>query len=145
MKAIDLLAERSYVLEAERNLPEAERTVFWIRGLPYDLYLKVQGAVTPTVKLPGKFIGRNADLNEATIELQPGFRQQLEFEILSWGLVRVDNLIGPDGRPLSYPGPNAPEQVKKDWLGRWLPPAVRTELANAITEGSTLTEEQEKN
>lgn len=144
MRVIDLLAERPYVLEAERNLPPQERTVFWIRGLPYDLYLKVQSAVSPTIRVPGKFMGK-ATLDEATIELQPGARQQLEFEILSAGLVRVENLIGPDGQPIAYPGPQAPDAVKKDWLARWLPPAVRTELANAITEGSTLSEETLKN
>lgn len=145
MRAIDLLAERPYVLEAERHLPPQERTVFWIRGLPYDLYLKVQSAVSPTIRVPGKLMGRGASVEEATIELQPGARAQLEFEILSAGLVRVENLIGPDGQPIAYPGPQAPEAVKKEWFARWLPPAVRTELANAITEGSTFTEEQAKN
>lgn len=144
MRAIDLLAERPYILEAERNLPKDQQTIFWIRGLPYDLYLKVQAAVTPVVKVPGGAVGR-ANMENAVIELQPGARAQLEFEILSAGLVRVENLIGPNGEPIHYPGPQAPEAVKKDWFARWLPPAVRTELANAITEGSTLTEEQAKN
>ncbi|MCX7844358.1 MAG: hypothetical protein N2507_03270 [Candidatus Bipolaricaulota bacterium] len=146
MRAIDLLAERPYVLEAERSLPPHERTVFWIKGLPYDLYLKVQSAVSPTIRVPGRFMGRAAaNLDEAMIELQPGARQQLEFEILSAGLVRVENLLGPDGQPITYPGPQAPEAVKKEWFARWLPPAVRTELVNAITEGSTFTEEMAKN
>lgn len=146
MKVVDLLAERKYVLEAERNLPAAEQTVFWIKGLRYDLYMKIQSELSPVIKMPGKALGKGqANMDESTVELQPGARQRLEFEILSEGLVRVEGLVGPGGEEIKYPGANAPDTVRKDWFARWLPPAVRTELANAITEGSTVDESVAKN
>jgi hypothetical protein len=84
-------------------------------------------------------------MDESTIELQPGARQRLEFEILSEGLVRVDGLKGPGGEDIKYPGFQSPDAVRKDWFARWLPPAVRTELSNAITEGSSVDEDVAKN
>lgn len=145
MKVVDLLADRPYVLEAERNIPTEDQTTFWIKGLPYDLYLKIQSELSPVIKLPGKALGKGqATMDEGTVELQPGARQRLEFEILSAGLVKVENLMGPGGE-VKYPGFQAPDNVRKDWYARWLPPAVRTEIANAITEGSTVGEEAAKN
>ena len=147
MKAVDLLSERPYILEAERSLPPEEQTVFWIRGLPYDTYLALQEKTAPVMRLPARALGRAKGLEdfEGEIVWQSGQRLRLEFEILSKGLVRVENLKTPDGRVIEYPGPSAPEHVKKEWLARWLPPAVRVELANAIVEGSVATEEEEKN
>lgn len=146
MKVVDLLADRKYVLESERNLDPTEQTVFWIRGLRYDLYMKIQSEISPVIKMPGKALGKGqANMDDSTIELQPGARQRLEFEILSEGLVRVEGLKGPGGEEIKYPGPQAPDTVRKDWFARWLPPAVRTELANAITEGSSVDEDVAKN
>jgi len=147
MKVRDLLREYPYILEAERNLPEGERTVFYLRGLPYDLQIRIQAQIQPVIRLPGSAFGRGeVTLTESEVELKPGARQELEFEILSHGLVRVENLINEEtGEPINYPGPNAPERVKKDWLARWLPAPVRTELSNAILEGAAVSEEERKN
>lgn len=147
MRVIDQLSERCYILESERNLPESEQTRFYIKGLPYDLFIRIQSEISPVIKLPGKALGGKAvDIEDSEVELRPGARQRLEFEILSAGLVRVENLINEvTGEEITYPGPRAPDNVKKDWFARWLPAAVRTELANAITEGSALTEEDQKN
>lgn len=147
MKVIDQLSERVYVLMSERNLPESEQTRFYIKGLPYDLFIRIQSEISPVIKVPGKALGGEAvDMKESEVELRPGARQRLEFEILSAGLVKVENLINEvTGEEIRYPGPRAPDNVKKDWFARWLPAAVRTELVNAITEGSSLSEEEQKN
>ena len=70
---------------------------------------------------------------------------KLEFDILANGLVRVENLKNAEtGEVITYPQ-GASENALKAWLARWLPPAVRTELANAIYEGSVWKEDELKN
>lgn len=145
MKAVDQLAERAYVLEEERELPQTEQTVFWLRGLPYDTYLTIQEKAAPTMRMPAKAIqkGKAEDV-ESEVEWKSGSRLKLEFDILSQGLVRIDNLVGPDG-PLDYPGINAKESAKKEFLSRWIPSSARIEIANAITEGSAMSEDEAGN
>ncbi len=148
MKAVDQLADRPYVLEEERELPEAEQTVFWLRGLPYDVYLAIQEKAAPTMRMPAKFYGKGKKSVEdldTEVEWKSGNRLRLEFEILSQGLVRVENLRAETGELLEYPGLTAKENAKKEWISRWLPPKARIEIANSITEGSEVTEDEEKN
>lgn len=145
MRAVDLLAERAYILGRERDLTESEQTKFYIKGLPYDLYQRLQDSLAPVIKMPGKAFGKKgaASMEDSMVEMQPGARQRLEFDILSAGLVKVENLLGPEGEMHYRSDMN--DAQRKDWFARWLPPDVRTELVNAITEGSRVSEEDEKN
>jgi len=149
MKVRDLLSEREYVFENERDLPIEQQTVWTIKGLPYDTQMKLQGRMEPTMKLPGRALGDKAKWQEAMadsdVEMKIGMgRDNLEFDILKEGLVDVRNLIDQAGNEVLYPK-TAGVDRKKEWFARWLPRDIRTELANAISEGTMLSEDDVKN
>lgn len=150
MRVIDRLGEFEYILEDERDIPKDERTIWILKGLSYSTQQNLEGRVQPVVKVPGAAIGGGKEVfqraildAEVTLNIGGGERE-LQFDILSEGLVDVRNLMGPEG-VVEYPGPNAPVSRKKDFFGRWIPSQVRIELSNAITSGSTLSEDESKN
>jgi len=152
MRVVDRLLAFQYVSKADREAPEEEQTVFTLRGLPYDLQQKLESRVQPKLSLPSTAVGegeaafKEAMRDQGKVEVEiSGGRTELQFDILSYGLVKIENLIGPDGTEVPYPGTNAPERQKKNFFAQWLPPELRTELANEIVERSTLTEDDVKN
>ena len=151
MRAIDRLAEFDYIVEDERGLPKEEQTVWRLRGLPYDLQVSLQSKIDPVMRLPGGALGKGKDawnkaMNESQVEMHlgAGGQKELEFKILSYGLIGVSNFLDENGNEVEYPK-DANDKNKKNWFARWLPREVRTEIANAITERSSMNEEEVKN
>jgi len=116
--------------------------------------------MSPTMKIPGSAIGKGEGawakaLENTDIEMNlSGGSASLQFDILNEGLVGFENLLDEDGdpivdpdtgKPLEFPAGMKSISKKKTWLARWLPRDVRVELANAITEGSVLDEDESKN
>ena len=160
MRTRDYLAERVYVLREDRDKPEKEQTQWILRGLPYDIQCSLQSQMSPTMKIPGSAIGKGEGawakaLENTDIEMNlSGGSASLQFDILNEGLVGFENLLDEDGdpivdpdtgKPLEFPAGMKSVPKKKTWFARWLPRDVRVELSNAITEGSVLDENQQKN
>ena len=150
MKVLDRLAEFEYVLKQDRDGPEEEKTVFLLRGLPFDVDVAIRRrAAKSKIEIPnaGKAMGKGEDAwnkameDSSMIMSVEGAQIELEFDILKVGVISVRNLIGAD----EYPGANASDVKKKDWFSRWLDPKFRTELSNAITEHSALSVDEQKN
>ena len=112
MRAIDRLSEFDFVIEDERGLSKEEQTVFRCRGLPYDLQVSLQSKIDPVMRLPGGALGKgknawNKAMNESQVEMHlgTGGQKELEFKILSYGLVDVSNLLDEDGNEIEYKSP----------------------------------------
>ena len=105
----------------------------------------------PVIKLPGSALGKGKEvwskaMEKSNIEMHLGTGGQvgLQFDILRHGLVGVKNFPDKDGNEVEYPA-NGSDKTKKNWFARYLSREVRQELANAITEGSILDEDEIKN
>jgi len=154
MKVRDRLAEFDYVLKDEQEADEAEQTHWTLRGLPFDMDVALRRrAAKSKLEIPGagKAMGKGQEAWTKAMESSSmildmeGGQIALEFDILKYGLMAVSNLIGPDGNEIEYPGSKASDSSKKNWFSQWLDPKFRTELANAITEHSALSEDDVKN
>jgi len=84
MRAMVLATEQKYICERERELPDAEQTVFWFMDL------------TPSEKahLQDMVVARE----ENGLKYYRGAEQSMR--ALHMGLVRVDGLTGADGKPV---------------------------------------------
>lgn len=150
MKVVDRLTDFDYVCEQDKELPVEEQTVWTLRGLSYDTQQELESRVSPQIQLPGSALGGeggfNSAIKDASVSVDiAGGRTELQFDILRQGLTNVQNLFDSEGNELKYPGSKAPINSLKSWLARWIPSPVRTELANVIIEGSSLTEDDVKN
>ena len=152
MKVINRLAEFEYVPMQDRELPEEEQTVFTIRGLPYDIQQSLESKISPKINMPGSALsggseeGFKSAFDDASVSVDvAGGRNELQFDILRNGVVSVQNLFDSEGNELKYPGPSAPVNSLKNWWASWFTSSVRVEIANAITAGSVITEDDVKN
>jgi len=148
MKARDLLAEFDYVLKSEQQLikdgklPEAEATKFVLCGLSYAAQKQLEKeAAAGKVRMPFKR-GEKDLPDEGMVEMDMK-ANSLEVQLLTlcWGLVRIENFDGAD----EYPGKDANTDKKRGWIIQWLPPEVRRELTNVLTEGASMSEDETKN
>lgn len=151
MRAINRLAEFDFIIENERGLPEDQQTVWKLQGLPYELQVSLQSKIDPVMRLPGGAIGKGKDTwnkamadSQVEMHLGTGGQKEIEFEILKHGLLSVSNFIDMDGNEVEYPR-TANDKNKKNWFAQYLPREIRTEIANAITERSSLSEDEQKN
>lgn len=151
MRVIDRLAKFEYIAESDRSLPKDEQTIFILKGLPYDTQQQLEARLSPQISIPGSAVGSGKEefqkaMSGSNVSVNiMGGRTELQFEILKHGMVDVVNLYDDKGNVITYPGPNAPLATLKNWYAQWLPSDLRTELANAITEGSTISEDDAKN
>lgn len=128
---IDPNAARDYVLEEDRELEEGHkrRTVFKIRTLKSREMARIEDGMA---QAQPKKKGGHIDLKVGSQVL----------EILDAGLVGVENFHKPNGEPLIFDLAKRKERLE---LYDWLSGAHRQEIADAISSGSTLTEEQVEN
>ena len=161
MRVRNYLVERTYTLREDRDKPEKERTLWHIKGLPYDVQMALQSQMSPTVSLPASALGKGQGawdkaLESSNVQLNlSGGQASMQFDILNEGLIGFENLldietgkpvIDPNtGEPLVFPSGLKSVAKKKQFFAEWLPRDVRVELANAITEGSVLDEDESKN
>jgi len=151
MKVVDRLSDFEYVCEQDKELPAEEQTTWTLKGLSYDTQQSLEARLSPQINLPGSALSQDGgnfreSMKEASVSVDiAGGRTELQFDILRQGIVAVDNLLDTEGEEVKYPGPKSPANVLKNWFGRWIPSEVRTEIANVIIEGSTLSEDDVKN
>ena len=123
--ALDPKSTFPYVLKDDRELPEAEQTVFELRGLT----VSEEAAVSDSMIL--------AHGGTDELSFRAGTHQ---LTILRMGLRRWSNFAGNDGKPVPFEvGKGYPRSVTDECLDRLLP-RHRQELANAILERGTITE-----
>lgn len=142
MIALNPSKVREYVVLAERELPEAARTVFLWKLLPARRYYELQAtkaemnAQAPAAAArPTGAPAASPDGGGYKIALNPG---AVEFEILKGCLVSVRNLRDEDGAPVAYSA-DWPDAQKEEFFTT-LPPKVRHELAEAFSALHELTE-----
>jgi len=152
MRVVDRFADFEYVLMDDREVAEEEKTTWVLRGLTYDIQQALEARVSPQINMQGASLvgggegGYQKAMENASVSVDvAGGRTELQFDILRHGIVSVSNLIDSKGNQVEYPGPKAPSNSLKNWFAKWLESEIRTELANVIIEGSTLTEEDVKN
>ena len=151
MRVVDRLAEFEYILKEDTELVAEEQTTWVLQGLPYDIQQALEARVSPKINMKGNTLadgeeGYREALNTASVSVDvAGGRTALQFDILRQGIVSVSNLLDSEGKEVAYPGPKSPPLKLKNWFAQWIGSEVRTELANVIIEGSTVTEEDAKN
>jgi len=149
MKFVDLLAEQSYILKAERDqieegkITEDEATKFILRGLDFTTQKLIEkNASGGKARVPMDSVGKKNPTDGAMMEMDLNARGiELELQALHAGFVRIE---GPDTPPEDYPADGATAK-KNDWFIRWIPRRVRTELANFLIEQGQLSEDEAKN
>ena len=151
MRVKDRMLERNYVLKEERDLPQAEQTIFKIRGLSYDTQSRLQSQMSPTLSLPGSAIGKSGDewekvMAETNVNMIMSSGGVMQFAILDEGLITIENLVDDvSGDIIEFPKTSKSSSVKKSFFSRWVPENVRIEVANEITKASALNEDSVKN
>ena len=152
MRVRNRMLEREYVLEAERDLPEAEQTVFTIKGLSYDTQVKIQSSAAPIMNIPATALNKGEKawdnaMKDSTVEMSLGGTSAvMQFTILNEGLVDVKNLIDDDsGDEVEYPQGARVSAARKKFFEMWMPDSARIEVANAISRASALSEDDVKN
>jgi hypothetical protein len=122
-----------FVCEDDRKLPEAEQTIFTVRPLT----AKEEAHVTDA------FLDLDLASGVPTAKSRIGART---IAILNLGLVGWQNFPPDEEKDLPFraKGEGTRRVVADKSLSR-IPPNVRTELANAITDGLGLNEEREGN
>lgn len=137
MKTLNPLAEYPFVLEDDRGLPKEQRTTWYLRHREARSYWKTQDMITEGVEVGRGGAGARMSLHSGS----------MEFEILKDGLVRVENLRHPDpekDEELQVPSQRASDDKWYKFFA-YIPHKYLKELANAITEGDFLEEDESKN
>lgn len=134
-----------YILEEDRELPEEDRSVFHIKPIP----AKVQSDLQDSLFTFGN-IGKSAEGGEAFNEVKY-HAGKLQLETILHGLTRVEHYPIPtilDKERTSYKDlawDGNPSRTQKLELLDYIKPKHRAEVARAIDDLSTLSEEESKN
>ena len=122
------IGEFDYVLKADRDAPEEERTVFRLRTLSYE----ETESVTQAARLGEDGINLGSMMMSA--------RRALNFGLLGW-----ENFRTPEGEEVQFSasGKGLRRRLSERTLTALRHHAI--ELTEAITNGSELSEEDEKN
>jgi len=120
--ALDPRREVKYVLRCDRALPPEKQTTFSIRPLTLRQAAEVKDSLLI--------------LDKATQDLKPASGSH-ELSILRCGLIGCDNFLDSSGKEVRFTMKSG--VVSDEFLDR-LAYDWRTELANAITDLSTVTE-----
>ena len=130
------LKERPYILKADKELPEVEQTVFFLRPLTMKESTDIQDSLMETkIQRLGPKSG-----NENTQRLLLG--QQM-LKTLLGGIERIENFKDPEGQEIKYHR-NMKYNDKVAVLDV-LHPDWRSELLDEILGMSKLSGEEEKN
>lgn len=122
------IGEFDYVLKEDRDLDESEQTVFHLRTLSYD----ESEAVANAARVREDGIDLGSMLTSA--------RRALNFGLLGW-----ENFPDDDGKdaPFSATGKGLRRRLSEKTLTAVRKHAI--EIAEAITNGSELSEDEQKN
>lgn len=137
IKAVDIDAVCDYVCKDDRNVPEAERTI-WKIGVLDSLTM--------------------ADISQMDVEFNPDSKEQKvraniagrDLDYVRYGLkgwTNFKNAKGEDIKPMfnTLSKGNRPAQVLHDNCLRQIPPKIIQELAEVILSNNGLSEGEEKN
>lgn len=131
------LEAQEYVLEFERNEPEESQTKWHIRPLKWRERAEVQdGVIVTEIAMSGPKDTQKHGL----MKHLSGTQQRLAIEK---GLVKVENLIGPNGEVIKYE--STMDAKKREDVLDSIPPEWTQEIANVILKLSGLTKDEEKN
>ena len=125
-----------YLLLEDRELPPGLRTTFWLKRLSAEENAQIEDAVEYGAKLNAK-----GEPGELLIKTPRG---TTAVEMLRVGLVKWENLLDEDGKPIPFTAPGDDKMCPMVNIDQ-LSPAQRHELADAIEEGRGLSEEELKN
>lgn len=134
MIAIDPVSERRYILKAERGLPPEEQSVFILRPLT----LRESNAIEDMTVGVGE--GDGMTIRSGSVRTRA----------LEYGLIGWENVLDSKGNEVPFDGTRQKRggvefiSPNSKTLER-LPRSVQHELAEAITTGSDLTEEEAGN
>jgi len=123
MIAISPKEVREYILESERD--SKSPTVFKLRSLSIREAVEIEDIIGKSLNASGYPVGT------------------FNYKVLKYGLVGWENLKDEKGKDVPFIL-DATGKVSDDSLGV-LPTEVRTELANAVWQGSNVSEEEAKN
>lgn len=128
MITIDVNREIRYVLKSERELEAEAQSVFLLKCL----------SATEAAELEDR---------NATVDMKSNMmlmsNASIALDVLRRGLKGWENVRNSDGELVEFRTDNK-GRVRNDVLDM-IPPAIRRELANAITTGNTVDEGDEKN
>ena len=125
-----------YILEGERESPKGDQTVFHIRPLRLRERSELQDKALVSEM---KTTGPKTD-NVSVFRHLGGTQSRLALET---GLIKIDNLLGPDGSTLKFDKNSTPK--KREEILDSLHPDWVTEITGKILEISGMTKEEEKN
>jgi hypothetical protein len=131
MIALDPRQTRNYILEADRELPEDQQTIFKLKDLDEGTLIRLMDSIEVT----------RGDNGEARIS--SGGMGTRVYTIVQAGLVGWRNLRDGAGNSIPFHKNEVTNKIDDDLLAR-LPWTAKMELANAIEAGAKLTEEQEE-
>lgn len=137
----------SYVLKEDRELPEDERSVFHVKPIP----AKVQADLQDGLFSFGGNIGKVADGGDEAFNEVKYHAGKVQLETLLHGLMRVEHYQIPtplDAKRVSFKDLDWNgnlTRTKKLELLDFIAPKHRAEVARAIDNLSTLSEEEAKN
>ena len=117
-----------YIVKADRDKEESEQTIFRLKVLDNKTQIKIQDS------------GSVMNVHTGDMRIKAGNKTDL---ILKAGLTGVDNLKNRKGEIIDFMT-DKNNIVSDDFLGM-LPPKVKSELANEITEMQSLQEDELKN
>lgn len=135
----------AFVLAEDKNLPATEQSRFYIKPLPADIQYELDDALSMSGNFQGADPAKPESANAQTVHIYPGRRERTT--LLS-GLVRIENYKVPkkakggEVREIDLDwGKDGKEHV--DALN-YIAPKHRREVADAIRDISTLSEQEEK-
>lgn len=130
--AIDPDATHRYIPKIARDWPVEDQPVFLIKTLKAKEAANLQDGMTDAVV-------NKKDSNDTTVRIYSG---TAAVKALKAGLVGWENFKDADGEDVEFRENNGTPRMEN--FDR-IPVKIRAELAEAITEGTFLTEQEEKN
>lgn len=136
-RAVDPGSEFPYILEVDRDLPDGDKDkpVFYLRPLKHKQAERIEDSLAESTSK-----GKRRSKREGSLKLRLGSQVTM---ILHSGLVRVENLYLPNDELVEWPEDLS--ATKKEELYSHLPRDVKDELADVISEGCILGEDEVKN
>lgn len=127
----------TYILKEERDALEADQTKWHVRPLTWKERAEVQdGIIVTEIKMTGPKNGQQSGL----MKHLSGTQARIAVEK---GLVKVENLLGPDGKEIKYEH-NMDAKHRENVLDQ-IPPNWTSEISDVILRMSGLMKEEEKN